>query len=344
MRIIAVLLIALSAFYIAAAAGTLSGSWQTTFLLAPGDVFGELETDLTIDWLNTPLEMSLDVSLSGNGPEDVSLLMACPLGDIDLEAEAGLSTNPPIAESLELLAQWEAWNTDWEVELSLSGYRLSPSVELTAGGKLPCGNWEVESNWGGCGCDFSDLTVGIDDLSFACVEDIGLELCVDDSGFDKAEIAFGGIPVPGFEVVLVAAKLCFELDEKSWSTSFSLSPDASESCIGMGLRLVAEEHLITGIQVTSVDWDIEVLNVKATYAHTALWDVVTLSGGEDHGLGTLTWAVRTYFGQETPGLFDVDSVCCEVLCPFGCAYSVALSMEYDMDGEAEAEVTLRGRW
>lgn len=343
MRTIPLLLAAINLLVIGASAGVLSGAWQTEVSFSPDEFLCGADMDLGIDWSDRSFDASLEVSLSEDGLEGLLLSGACSLGGVDLDLSVDLRPYGLLLDSMESSAKWDAWSIGWEAGLSLAGYPPNPSLELIADGHLPCGQWDLEIEWGGCGCQFLELTFAADGLRFPCVGEIGTEFCVDENGFDRAGITIEEIPLPGLTFILMEAELAFELDGKTWSTSFRLSPDASETCIGMGLRLVTEDRLITGVQITNIDWDIEVADLKLSYAHTDAWDSVSLAGG---GTGTedISWTARAYLEETSTKLFDVDSVSFDLRWVCSSSLTAAVRIEYATAGDVEVAMTLKGRW
>ena len=338
--LLAVLLLSSALF---ARQASLSGTWNTTcdFDLSTGDI--EPSVDFSIDWAHSILDLSLDCSLHKDGLDEMSLAGSFRLGDFDFTGEIDLEGAAPFFDGAELSVCWPGTQSSWDLLLEITGSSSSTSLTLTGDGTLSFGHWDLEIEMRGCGFDYEELTFQLSDIEFSCVSDIEFEVVFDCSGFDSAEISFGDIEISALGFLSISGAISYELDSKKVSTRFLASPDASESCIGVSLKLVTEGTSITGLEITGINLRCDIGRIKFTYAHTTAWDAITLSGGAS-GECAVSWTSQVYMRNSSPYLFGVDSVSFSLTYAPCSAYSFVMKTKCEMAGGAEIELALRGRF
>jgi hypothetical protein len=236
---------------------------------------------------------------------------------------------------------WLGRHSSWELLFDITSSSSSASLNLEGGGALSFGRWELQIEMGGCELEFEDLVFRLSDMEVSCVTDVEVEVAFDAGGFDGAEISFGSFEIPMLDFVSVSGGISYELDSKEVSTRFSASPDASESCIGVNLKLVTEGTRIRGLEITGVNLRGDVGRITFTYAHTAVWDAITLSGGTSGECG-VSWTSQVYMKDRSPYLFSVDSVSFNLTYAPCASYSFIMKAKYEMAGDIDIELSLRG--
>lgn len=341
--IITLFVILLISATVMARSDSLSGTWNITydFDLTTGNI--KPSADFTLDWSDSILDLSVDCSLSMDGLEEVRLSGSFRLGDFDFNGEMDLEGQPPFFDGAELSINWPGKYSSWDLLLDITGSASNTSLILEGAGNLSFGRWKLEIEMGGCGSEFEELTVQLSDMEFCCLTDIEFELAFDCGGFDGAEISFSDIEIAALSFISIAGAIAYELDSNAMTTRFVASPEASDSCIGVGFKLVTEGLSITAIEISNVNLRCDIGAIRFAYVHTTAWDAITLSG-KGSGEYAVSWRTQVYMKDSSPYLFNGDSISFNFTYSPCSAYSFTMKTQLAMTGDIEIELTLRGRW
>jgi hypothetical protein len=320
-----------------------SGTWKVEINLDLSTGLIEPSFELTANWSTAPLDLSLACSLCMDGLDELLIEGSTSMGDLDLGMAMEFDGTGSLFDGAELKADWSANASRWSLLFDLGGSSSSSYLALAGSGRLSFGQWSTELVLSGCDLRFKEVSVELSDLTFCCVEDVEVEVDFDCGGFVGASISFGDVALPMFEFITISGTIDFGLEEKDLDLKLGASFDASDNCIGVGLKLKTDGASIMGLEVSSLDIRCDIGDVQVALVHTSAWDGVTLSGGES-GECAIRWMAQLYLKDSSNHLFCVDSLAFTLTYSPCSALTFAVDSDISMDGDIDLEFSMRGTW
>ncbi len=296
------------------------GIWDFAFSVDVNTLSIQYEGNISIEWVTDTLSITGKTVFNDYEFDRQEFSSTLALGKLQLNSNLVFDASSTSFSKFEMLLSLQAWGISWSTKSHFASTLTEDYLEITGNKDFSWARWSLDVLMSICPATFSSAEIKVQDISF-CTTSLDMDLLFSKQGFESIELNSNSFRLPDIPAATASLKLKIEPTQQELSADFLFTPPQGDQWLKLAWKLLSEGGVnpsITSIELTSIDAMFTMGNVKAHILHTAIWDLMELSGGFIVGENmTGDWRVQVYFQDQTGALFGFHKLLFDARMPLG---------------------------